>query len=110
MEQNNGNMFFSFLIGSAIGAGFGVLFAPNKGSETREKIKHTFTDTSHDISDRVKHAKDEINKTAHEKKEAFDKKLDDAISSLSYKAEDIINALENKLEDIKKKNALLHKN
>ena len=109
MENNNGNIFMSFIAGVAIGTGLGVLFAPYKGSETRGKIKHTVADTTHDISDRLKHAKDELTKTAHEKKEAFDKKLDETVSSMSYKAEDIITSLEAKLEDLKKKNAQLHK-
>jgi len=110
MENNNsGNVFVSFITGIAIGTGLGILFAPYKGSETRDKLKHTVTDTTHDLSDRLKHAKDELTKTAHEKKEAFDKKLDDAVSNMSYKAEDIITALEAKLEELKKKNAQLHK-
>lgn len=102
MEHNNGNLFISFLTGATIGAGLGILFAPNKGSETREKIKNNVADTTHDLSERLKHAKDELTKTAHEEKKVFDKKLEDAISSMSYKAEDIINALEGKLEDLKK--------
>ena len=110
MENNNsGNVLMSFITGIAIGAGLGILFAPYKGSETRDKLKHTVADTTHDISDRLKHAKDELTKTAHEKKEAFDKKLDEAVSNMSYKAEDIITALEAKLEELKKKNAQLHK-
>lgn len=109
MENNNGNFFMAFLTGAAIGTGLGILFAPHKGSETREKIKHTVADTTHDLSDRLKHAKDELTKTAHEKKEVFDRKLDAAISNMSYKAEDIITSLEAKLEDLKKKNAQLHK-
>jgi gas vesicle protein len=108
MENNNENLFMSFLTGAAIGIGLGILFAPYKGSETREKIKHTVVDTTHDISDRLKHAKDELTKTAREKKEAFDKKLDETVSSMSYKAEDIITSLEAKLEDLKKKNAHLN--
>jgi gas vesicle protein len=105
MENNNGNLFMSFLAG----AGLGILFEPNKGSETREKIKHNVADATHDLSDRLEHANHELTKTAHEKKEVFDKKLEDAISNMSYKAEDIINALEGKLENLKKKNAQLHK-
>lgn len=109
MKNNNGKLALSFLAGAAIGTGLGILFAPDKGSETREKIKQTVTDASHEISDRLKHAKEELTKTANEKKEAFEKKLDATISNMSYKAEDIITSLEAKLEDLKKKNARLQK-
>ena len=33
------NGFGKFLIGGAIGAGLGILFAPKKGSETRKELK-----------------------------------------------------------------------
>lgn len=68
MENNKGNLFVSFLAGAAIGSGLGILFAPNKGSETRNKIKHTVTDTTQEISDRLKQAKDELTRSANEKK------------------------------------------
>ncbi len=55
------------------------------------------------------HAKEELTKTAEEKKVAFEEKLEDAISTMSYKADDIIATLERKLEELKKKNAELQK-
>ena len=98
MENRNGKMVMTLLtgaaIGTAIGVGVGILFAPRKGRKTRRKIKHS---------------KDELAKTAHDNKEAFEEKLEDVLSTMSYKAEDIITALEHKLEDIKKKNAQLQK-
>ena len=39
MSNNNENSVVALLIGAAIGVGLGILFAPEKGSKTREKIK-----------------------------------------------------------------------
>ena len=113
MSQNNsgntGNILVALAAGTAIGAGLGILFAPDKGKHTRENIKHKLEDTGHDIAERVTHAKEELTKSANKKKEEFEKKLDETISGLSYKAEDIISGLEHKLEELKNKNAEFQK-
>ncbi len=109
MTNDNGNVLLALLTGAAIGAGIGILYAPDKGSKTRDKIKHKVQDTGNDIADRISHAKEELTKTANEKKDSFDRKLDEAISTMSYKADDIIDKLERKLEDLKKKNAQFQK-
>jgi gas vesicle protein len=109
MTNNSGNILLALLTGAAIGAGIGILYAPDKGIETRSKIKRKVEDTSHDLAERISHAKEELIKTANEKKDSFDRKLEEAISTMSYKADDIIASLERKLEDLKKKNAQLQK-
>ena len=109
MSNNTGNVLLALLTGAAIGAGIGILYAPDEGKKTRNKIKTKVVDVKHDLTDRLAHAKDELTKTVDEKKEIFEHKLEDAISAMSYKADDIIATLERKLEDLKKKNAQLHK-
>jgi len=109
MSENSGNILLALLAGAAIGAGIGILYAPDEGKKTRKKIKTKVVDAKHDITDRLAHAKEELTKTVDEKKEAFEHKLEDTISNMSYKADDIIATLERKLEDIKVKNAKLHK-
>lgn len=109
MGNRKGKMVVTLLtgvaIGTAIGAGMGILFAPRKGSKTRRRIRHSVEGTTNDVTKWLKHSKDELTKTAQENKKAFDKKLEGALSTMSSKAEDVISSMEEKLEDIKKKNA-----
>ncbi|MET7028270.1 YtxH domain-containing protein [Sediminicola luteus] len=109
MSKSNENILLALLTGAAIGAGIGILYAPDKGTEIRKKIKKKAQDTTHDITDRLKHAKDELTKTADAKKVAFEEKLEDVISNMSYKADEIIAGLERKLEELKNKNAQFQK-
>ncbi len=109
MTDNTGNVLLALLTGAAIGAGIGILYAPDEGKKTRKKIKKKALDAKEDLTERISHAKDELTKTAEVKREAFEQKLEDTISTMSYKADDIIATLERKLEDLKKKNAQLQK-
>lgn len=49
--------------GVAVGALIGLLFAPEKGSKTRKKIK----DKTRDVQDRLEHSFDEFVDTASKK-------------------------------------------
>lgn len=55
------------VIGTVIGAGIGILYAPYKGRKTRRKIRHAVVGTAYDVSKFVKHSKDEIVKTVKDK-------------------------------------------
>jgi gas vesicle protein len=109
MSDNSSNVLLALLTGAAIGAGIGILYAPDEGVKTRKKIKNKAIDTTHDLTERLSHAKEELMKVADERKEVFEQKLEDTISTMSYKADEIIVQLERKLEEIRKKNAQLQK-
>lgn len=47
---NTNKLLAALLTGAAIGGALGILFAPDKGSETRKKI----ADKGHDLSEAVK--------------------------------------------------------
>lgn len=54
-SSNNGNgakVVGALLVGAAVGATLGVLFAPNKGSETRKKLLAKGEDLTDSIKDK----------------------------------------------------------
>ena len=42
MDNGTGKIIAAFLAGAAAGASLGLLLAPEKGEETRQKLKETF--------------------------------------------------------------------
>jgi len=109
MANDSGSVLLALLVGAAIGAGVGILYAPDEGSKTRQRIKDKAQEASDDLVQRVNSARDELTRSAADQKAEFDKKLEETISKMSYKADDIIAGLEKKLEELRKKNAQLQK-
>lgn len=103
-SSNSRNAFYALLTGAAIGAGIGLLYAPDKGKNTRKKIKRRAVEAKNDLQKGVKRAKKEITRTANKKQEEFEQKLDGVISSMNNKAENVIAVLERRLEELKKQN------
>lgn len=108
-SSNTGTVLLALLTGAAIGAGVGVLYAPDEGSKTRKKIKEKAQETQEELSARISNAAEELSRTAETKKETFERQLEDAISNMSYKADDIIVGLEKKLAELREKNAQFQK-
>ena len=64
-KDNKG--FGKFVVGAALGAGLGILFAPKKGSETRELLKKKMTElTNHIKNIDIEEVKDEFEKKVNE--------------------------------------------
>ena len=52
-SNNNAKLVGALLVGAAVGAALGILFAPNKGSETRKKLLAKGGDLSDSIKDKL---------------------------------------------------------
>jgi gas vesicle protein len=73
MENSNGKLLAGILIGAAIGGILGVLFAPDKGSETRKKFMVQDEDLEAAITEKF----NEFMKTVRKDVEAVKEKVVD---------------------------------
>lgn len=87
------------LAGIVIGVGIGVLVAPDKGSQTRKKIKDGYGDAKIGLKNKFETASADLKDRAS--KIDLQGSYDDLVSTVSSKADDVIAFLENKLNSLK---------
>jgi gas vesicle protein len=109
MANNTGNTIVAILAGAAIGASIGILFAPDKGSKTRVKIKEGFDDAKHNLQDKFHEVTEKFVGKSLLASEDIEGNFENIVSTLSHKTEDVISFLENKLAELKLKNAKFQK-
>jgi len=68
--MNASKILLSFIAGAAVGGALGILFAPDKGTETRRKIAEKSNDMADSVKDKfnefVDGVKDKFNATKNE--------------------------------------------
>lgn len=109
MSNNSGNTLLALLTGAAIGAGIGILIAPDKGSVTREKIKYGFEDVKNELKFKLENASLEMKDKFSIAKFDLEETYQELVSDMSYKTEDVISFLEEKLAELKRQNAKFQK-
>ncbi len=110
MSNNTGNTLLALLTGVAIGAGVGILFAPDKGSKTREKLQDGFDDAKSELKNRFDSASLELKDKFSIAKYDLEGTYEELVANMSHKTDDVISFLEDKLVELKKQNAKLQKN
>lgn len=105
----SGSTLLALLTGAAIGAGLGLLYAPESGEETRRKLGENARRTQDNLNRRYKETSSSLSQKAKRAKHDFEERLEETLSSASYKADEILSSLENKLEELRKQNAKFQK-
>jgi len=82
-SNNSGKLIGALVLGAAIGGILGILFAPDKGSETRKKI----SSKGHDLSDAMKTKVDELLEEFKKDAETIEDKANDFIANGKAAAE-----------------------
>ena len=107
MASNTGQTLIALLTGAAIGAGLGILYAPDKGSKTRDKLSKEAKRAQKQLNKQIKETSSNLSEKAQRARHSFEEKLNETLSSASYKADDILLAMEDKLEALRRQNAKL---
>ncbi|AEA43411.1 YtxH domain-containing protein [Fluviicola taffensis] len=102
MSSNTGNMIIALLAGAVVGAGIGILLAPDKGSVTRQKLKDGVDKSKGDLMDKYHELAQLLHRKAENAGENISEFLDNAISSGIHEKDELISLLEEKLELLKK--------
>ena len=94
MASNTGNTILALLTGAAIGAGIGILFAPDKGTNTRRKIREGVDEAKENLNEKFSEVSEKLVEKAFLTKDNFDENFENFVSNACHKTEELITLLE----------------
>ena len=109
MSNNTGNTLVALLTGAAIGASFGLLYAPQSGKDTRNQLKEEAGKAKEKLSKEYEDLSSHVSEYADSAKTKFEKRIEKLFKTANDKADNILTNMESELGELKKKNANLVK-
>jgi gas vesicle protein len=96
--SKNSNSILAFVLGTGIGATLGILFAPDSGDNTRDKLTYQLSRYKDELEDLIKDLVDSKNMPLNEAKSEGNK----VISEAKTKAENLLDDVNRLIDQINK--------
>jgi gas vesicle protein len=104
MSNNTTNTISALLTGAALGAAFGILYAPQSGEETRNQLKEEAGKAKDKLGKQYEDLSGQVSEYAMSAKSKFEERVNKLFSKASEQADDILANMEGELEELRKKN------
>ena len=99
MSKNGGNIFMAFLTGASMGAILGILYAPEKGKDTRDKLRYQLKKQKEQIEELINDLVDGKESPTSLAKQMGEKVKNDAIQRAEKIRDEITNFEKEFLKD-----------
>lgn len=103
MDKNPSNTLLALLAGVAIGAGLGILFAPDSGEKTRRKIKDGVDEAGDELQQQLHALSRKIRTSVAGESERLSELAEDLADSAGEQTELMIGELEARLAHLKER-------